>query len=151
MKYKVGDKVKIVSKKTGDCWSSDGKMDKWLGKVMTIKVVTDDYYRMEEDFHEGTLNMGWHWFEHMVECKVSEDRPQVDYYTQGNIECIDYIMDKNLNFNLGNVVKYVTRAGLKTDDKLKDLEKAMDYLKFEIERVSQGVSYETMRAEMDKE
>jgi len=45
-------------------------------------------------------------------------------------------MDKGFNFNLGNVIKYVTRAGLK-DDKLKDLEKARDYLNFEIEKIKE--------------
>ena len=66
--------------------------------------------------------------------RVTNIRPKVDHYTRGNIECIDYIMDKNLNFNLGNVIKYVTRAGFK-DDKLEDLGKAKDYIEFEIERV----------------
>ena len=65
-------------------------------------------------------------------------RPKVNYYTKGNIECIDYIMDKGFNFNLGNVIKYVTRAGLK-DDKLKDLEKARDYLNFEIEKIKEEI------------
>lgn len=55
------------------------------------------------------------------------------HYTHGKIECIKYIMDKDLNFNLGNVVKYVTRAGRKgSDTRLQDLEKARQYLNFEI-------------------
>lgn len=33
-KYKVGDKVRIVSKRPQQCW--DPEMDKWLGKAMTI-------------------------------------------------------------------------------------------------------------------
>lgn len=56
-----------------------------------------------------------------------------EHYTQGKIECIDYIQDKNLNFCLGNVVKYVTRAGLKDgNSRLQDLQKARQYLDFEI-------------------
>ena len=55
------------------------------------------------------------------------------HYTQGKIECIKYIQDKNFNFCLGNVIKYVTRAGLKADNsRLQDLEKARQYLDFEI-------------------
>jgi hypothetical protein len=43
----------------------------------------------------------------------------------------DVIRDWNLNFNLGNVVKYISRAGRK-EDELVDLEKARQYLEFEI-------------------
>ena len=40
MKYKVGDKVRIVSKWVKGCkQNSDGKMDKWLGKNMTIRAI----------------------------------------------------------------------------------------------------------------
>lgn len=38
-----------------------------------------------------------------------------------------------MNFNLGNVVKYLWRAGLKAEVPLEDLEKAMFYLRDEIE------------------
>ena len=61
------------------------------------------------------------------------------HYTLGKIEVIDFIEDKGLNFNLGNVVKYVARAGKKKsagksmDAKaLEDLKKAQWYLNREI-------------------
>lgn len=42
---------------------------------------------------------------------------------------IDYIEDKKLPFHLGNVVKYISRAGKKDKDKtLEDLKKAKWYL-----------------------
>ena len=57
---------------------------------------------------------------------------------QGNIQPIDLINAQDLNFNLGNVVKYVCRAGKKQGENiLTDLEKAKDYINFEIERVKQ--------------
>lgn len=49
------------------------------------------------------------------------------HYTDGNIEVIDYIEDKQFNFHLGNVVKYISRAG-KKGDTLEDLKKAQWYL-----------------------
>ena len=49
------------------------------------------------------------------------------HYTTGGIETIDFIEAKELNYHLGNVVKYITRSGHK-GDKLKDLEKAQWYL-----------------------
>lgn len=55
---------------------------------------------------------------------------------QGHIQPIDLINAQDLNFNLGNVVKYVCRAGKKQGENiLSDLEKAKDYINFEIERV----------------
>ena len=48
----------------------------------------------------------------------------------------EVIRDWNLNFNLGNVVKYIARAGRKTDSCLEDLKKAFDYLVFEINAIT---------------
>jgi hypothetical protein len=58
------------------------------------------------------------------------------HYKAGGIETIDFIEAKGLNYRLGNVVKYITRADHKGNRK-QDLEKAMWYLKREIE-TSQG-------------
>ena len=55
-----------------------------------------------------------------------------DYYQRGNIEVWDFIRDQHLNYHLGNVIKYVCRAGYKDDD-LKDLKKAAHYLLNEID------------------
>lgn len=49
------------------------------------------------------------------------------HYTRGGIETIDFIESKGLCFHLGNVVKYVSRAGHK-QDLLEDLKKARWYL-----------------------
>lgn len=47
------------------------------------------------------------------------------------------IEDWDLNFNLGNVIKYVSRAGRKAhNDIYMDLLKARQYLDFELERLS---------------
>lgn len=61
MKYRVGDRVRIVSERTDDMNSSGG-MDKYLGTVMTIKGTfsCDDCYVMDED---GTK---WVWSEDMI-------------------------------------------------------------------------------------
>jgi len=48
------------------------------------------------------------------------------------IKPVDAITAWNLNFNLGCVVKYVARCNHKGTP-LKDLEKALDYLKYEID------------------
>jgi Protein of unknwon function (DUF3310) len=53
------------------------------------------------------------------------------HYKAGGIETIDFIEAKKLNYNLGNVVKYLTRADLKGNRK-QDLEKALWYLNREL-------------------
>ena len=45
------------------------------------------------------------------------------HYNRGKIEVIDFIEDQGLSFHLGNVIKYIARAGSK-GDKLEDLKKA---------------------------
>jgi hypothetical protein len=55
------------------------------------------------------------------------------HYKTGGIETIDFIEAKDLNYRLGNVIKYVSRAGKKETDPVQDLEKAMFYLKREID------------------
>lgn len=50
------------------------------------------------------------------------------------VECIQ--ITEHMNFNLGNAVKYIWRAGLKSDDRLEDLKKAAWYVNREIERLS---------------
>ena len=61
------------------------------------------------------------------------------YYRRGSIQVWDFVRDQELNFHLGNVIKYVCRAGHKYDD-LDDLEKAIHYLQNEVEfRTSQRV------------
>lgn len=67
--------------------------------------------------------------------KVKEEVNHPPHYTVGGIEVIDFIEAKALNFNLGNVVKYLSRAGEKDSDPLQDLQKARWYLNREIARV----------------
>ena len=53
------------------------------------------------------------------------------HYKVGGIETIDFIEAKKLNYNIGNVVKYLTRAEHKGNT-LEDLNKARWYLNREI-------------------
>ena len=60
------------------------------------------------------------------------------HYNAGKIEVIDFIEDQNLNFNLGNAVKYISRAGKKDPEKFReDLEKAVWYLNRELTKNSE--------------
>ena len=60
------------------------------------------------------------------------------HYTQhpSGVECIQ--ITEHMNFNLGNSVKYIWRAGLKSETPLEDLKKAQWYLTREIARLEKG-------------
>jgi hypothetical protein len=54
------------------------------------------------------------------------------HYNTLGVECIDVV--ENFNFNIGNAIKYMWRAGLK-GDRLTDLKKAEWYIRREIARI----------------
>jgi hypothetical protein len=54
------------------------------------------------------------------------------HYTRGAIEVWDFIRDQDLNYHLGNAIKYICRAGYK-GSKAEDLRKAIHYLQNELE------------------
>ena len=142
MRYKIGDKVRIVNE---TLW---GDKDEYRGIIMTIAKADDvgKMYRMEEDNCENC------WFDENIEGlafgvppqemsqEESGDQFRPDYYggVDNVYETRKFINAHNLNFNIGNVVKYVVRAGKKDDNTMvSDLNKAMRYLQFELERISE--------------
>lgn len=62
------------------------------------------------------------------------DAIRPNHYNYSEYEPKDVIRSWRLNFNLGNVIKYIARAGRK-DDVVQDLLKAKQYLEFEIEAI----------------
>ena len=85
-----------------------------------------------------------------------------NHYQRGQIEVWDFIRDQNLNYHLGNVIKYTCRAGYKASNtKASDLKKAIHYLENELhhttlqnqetERSSDPVSYSVWNPELDGE
>lgn len=66
-KYKVGDRVRIVSERPQRRWNPD--MDKYLGKTMTVIASGrnsrgDTYYRAVED--RTSKGIWWYWYEDMI-------------------------------------------------------------------------------------
>lgn len=56
------------------------------------------------------------------------------HYNSGGIEVINVIEDWGLGFSLGNALKYICRAGRKTNDPLEDLKKAQWYIRRAMQR-----------------
>ena len=70
----------------------------------------------------------------MFEIEEKEMINHPSHYNMGKYEAIDVIEGWNLNFNLGNAVKYISRAGHK-DDIVQDLKKSLWYIEREIQRI----------------
>ena len=63
------------------------------------------------------------------------------YYNKANMSVIDIIDEYELNFNKGNIIKYILRSGKKSKDtEIQDLQKAMRYCQMEIERLNKRLS-----------
>ena len=62
------------------------------------------------------------------------------HYTDGKIEVIEFIEDKNLNYHKGNAIKYICRAGKKDPQKeIEDLQKAIWYINREIRNIKRRI------------
>lgn len=74
----------------------------------------------------------------MMDKKKREMVHHPEHYNKG-VEVITYIESHDLNFSRGSAVKHITRAGIKFPEKeIEDLEKAKQYIQFEIDRVKRG-------------
>ena len=160
--YKSCDNCHYEDKKVNQypcsvCDKNDGTLDKWEPnerekKLDTLTDLCDSQYSCEEcpvaksrweicgEKNNDTLTEAE--IDKMIEILSVPENDVVNrpaHYTDGNIEVIDFIDDKKLGFCLGNVVKYVARAGKKNPDKeIEDLEKAEWYLKHYIEKLKEA-------------
>jgi hypothetical protein len=75
-------------------------------------------------------------FEKTPKAKKSHDAVNhPSHYTEhpSGVECIQ--ITEHMNFCLGNAIKYIWRAGLKSNSQVEDLRKARWYIEREIERL----------------
>ena len=145
MKFKVGDKVKLVKQQAGleDYEAPIGS----VGKILEVDCGDEDglTYFVESNSFKG----GWGenkdawWFkEDDLELLSNESQDVVNHpkhYTSdpSGVECIQ--VTRHRNFNIGNALKYLWRAGLKDSDaQTQDLRKAIWYIEDEIKRLEQG-------------
>lgn len=137
--YKKGDRVKIV----GGIWADiNGPLIGRNAEVLFDQSVGNDYVTIDVD------GVGWALKTKDLQLikfidltcdkpvqSVQDDVNQPKHYTShpSGTECIEVV--EHMNFCLGNAIKYIWRAGLKTDDPLKDLRKAKWYIEREIARI----------------
>ena len=82
--------------------------------------------------------------------KNNETIDHPEYYRRNGLEAIDVIERHNLNFNLGSVVKYLWRMGLKYGESMgKDISKAYWYLDREVKRLC-GLTLSRVKKPVDR-
>lgn len=93
----------------------------------------------KKDFDDKYIKfMAWYLRKEKPEIKNTEETQEKDiinhpeHYTKGGIEVRDFIDSWHLDFNSGNVIKYIVRAPYKGTE-LQDLKKAQNYLNHLIE------------------
>jgi len=72
-----------------------------------------------------------------MESKMFLDEFTGEHYKTDKIDVIDFCKLYDLNFNEGNVIKYVSRARRKGTH-IQDLKKAIDYLQRELKHLEDG-------------
>lgn len=134
LKYQFVYMVKrTMDKKLSDLAREIGKGHRVnpAGKILMQGIVTP---QDEVDKYHAKLKNPAPYVPMQVEMHEPKSDPvnHPAHYKVGGIETIDFIEAKRLNYNMGNAVKYITRADHKGNRK-QDLEKAIWYLKRELD------------------
>lgn len=111
-----------------------------VAKVLLF--LSENYSKLgvsKKDFDDKyTKFIAWYLGKEKIEIKNTEETQEKDiinhpeHYTKGGIEVREFIDSWKLDFNSGNVIKYVVRAPYKGTE-LQDLKKAQNYLNHLIE------------------
>ncbi|MFI9202613.1 DUF3310 domain-containing protein [Streptomyces sp. NPDC053048] len=137
MKYKFGDKVRVAaSYRYAGC----------TGYVYAVNSYTTAPYPygvlLNIDGTSKGMGFGEDELEPDASLTVGDSVSQPSHYTwlPNGVEVID--LTEHLNFNRGNAVKYIARAGKKDPSaELEDLRKARWYVNREIERIERGAKH----------
>lgn len=121
----------IVNEKGRTCFVNESEIK---GKVKETKTK----YKIGDVLHVHDEDLITHLVDRPDE-NAQEKRDSVDHPSHykdivPSIECIE--VTQHFNFNRGNVIKYVWRAGAKGSE-IEDLRKAKKYLEFEIKRLEE--------------
>ena len=110
-----------------------------IGKIVA-KYTKYNYYLVKFEDYDKSLYLHENDFKVLsnVSIQKTESVNNPSHYggKDNPYEAIKVIQNWNLSFELGNVVKYISRAGKKDANKhIEDLKKAAQYLNFEIEKL----------------
>ena len=126
--YKTKQKAKV--KKHRKVTKKLGRPRKVTEASENLKKLVDEYRKAKATKKDGDWKqLGL--FSSNTSMQKADPVNHPAHYKVGGIETIDFIEAKKLGYNLGNVVKYITRSDHK-GNRLQDLRKAQWYLEREI-------------------
>lgn len=140
MKFKVGDRVLIKAPEKGEA-SPLVKLYQGVGgqieEVGAPESAPYPYVVKLDDGHSLCFGYGELEPEEVRDFAAGDAVDHPPHYTQhpSGVECIQ--VTEHMTFSLGNAMKYIWRAGLKSADPIEDIDKAIWYLQREKERLSQ--------------
>ena len=102
--------------------------DEWLDKYYSYR---NRNYKNEILYAKSKYDETYLYHELL---EIFKNKIMIPLHYPQNYDVIDFVSDNSLNFNEGNIIKYVTRAR-KKGTHLIDLEKALDYIQREIKIV----------------
>ena len=131
-KENIGRRFEYNTRANTDVWDEFIVIEK-EGDFYNVKWVTTNP-GLHAHFDDVGANT-FRWIEPPLTTASEVSHPSY-YGGEDNVyEAIKVIQAHDLNFCLGNAIKYVLRAGKKdSDTRIKDLQKAIEYLQFEIEK-----------------
>ena len=103
-------------------------------KYKITEITNSKFFCMPSDLFNHEMSFDDEFFEHFE--LVEKNKTPKHYKNSNNYDVIDFVKDNDLNFNEGNVIKYVTRCR-KKGTHLEDLKKALDYIQREIKYYEQ--------------
>lgn len=136
--YKVKAKALRLPKKVHT--KVQRKTTKKLGRPRKVTEMSENLIKLVDEYKQAKAEKKEDWKQLSL---LSSNTPMQKtdpvnhpaHYKVGGIETIDFIEAKRLNYNIGNVVKYLTRADHK-GNRLQDLEKGLWYLVREIDTLT---------------
>jgi hypothetical protein len=121
----------IRNKDKSDGWKTVSMSTSNKPLSQSITMMEDDITKLtDEQVERMAYNLGRPRMR-MQAAEPADNVNHPEHYKAGGIETIDFIEAKQLNYHLGNVVKYISRADYKGDRK-ENLLKAQWYLNREI-------------------
>ena len=128
---KIGDKYLCDN----EDWSNftKGNIYEVVEKKSNVTCFIDDNSQLYY-VHKDDLQTDFKDLQLANDIKVNYEIVPSYYDNKQGYDVIDISKHYNLNFNRGNILKYVIRAG-KKDNELQDLKKALDYLQREIKYI----------------
>jgi len=134
-KENIGRRFEYKTRGNADVWDEfiaiDQEDDYYNAKWVTTNPGLNAHF--DSNFDENTFR----WIEPPISIATASEVSHPHYYggEDSVYEAIKVINALDLNFCLGSVVKYVIRAGKKDyETRIKDLQKAIRYLQFEIDK-----------------